>query len=892
MPNADLESITMDSEQSRNYWLSKLKGNLQKCCFCYDRRDLGAQQRLMAEVKFAFDGDLSAKLIHLSNNSDIRLQMILIAGVVALLRRYTGEPDIIAGTTIHKQEVEGDFINTILPLRNQVDISLSFKELLLQVKQTLLEAIENQNFPMETLLNQLDLPATGFDFPLFDVVILLENIQARSYIDSINPNVVFIFKREGQNIEGRLEYNSTYYFPDSIELIITHLITLFTKTLEDINSPLETVEIISDHERECLLVDFNHTRWDYPEQKTIHRLFEEQVSQTPENTAVVFNGKSLTYRELNDRANRLAHWIRKQGVKPEKIVAIMVERSLDMAVGVIGILKSGAAYLPIDPRLPADRIEYILIDSEATLLVTQRRINQQGHWNGISCYLLDDPSFDEADLSNPENINKAGDLAYMIYTSGTTGHPKGVMIEQRSISNTLRWRKDEYQLDHNDKVLQLFSYAFDGFLTSFFTPLISGAQVLLLDDDMAKNPIAIKNCIAAEGVTHFIAVPALFSAICDFVTKDEFRSLRIVTLAGEKVTEGLLQKYHHLNPQFELVNEYGPTENSVASTIFRNMQACSRITIGKPIRNTCVYILDQNGQLQPMGVVGEICLSSEGLARGYHKNQELTAEKFFPNPFVGRSDIVEAFHESTPVEGLSLQRMYRTGDLGRWLPDGNIDYISRNDHQVKIRGFRIELGEVESYLHKLKSVKEVIVIDKEDANGGRYLCAYLILEEDSSIAEVREYAAQGLPDYMMPSFFVAIDKIPLTLNGKIDKKALPQPQLGVNQATAYVAPRNPTEEKMVDLWRELLGVDKIGINDSFFELGGDSLKATSLVARIYKDIGMEISLIDIFNQPSIKEIVAKLQPPSDSSAEELQEIEKLLTELEEQLEGEAAPSNE
>ncbi|MCK4260471.1 MAG: amino acid adenylation domain-containing protein [Halanaerobiales bacterium] len=697
---------------------------------------------------------------------------------------------------------------------------------------------------------------------LFDSIIVIENypldkqlteknnilkVESYSMFESTNFDLTLAVEMNNQ-YTMQFSYNTLKFDEQLISRLSEHFCNILNFVIEKPDEKLSEIEMLSKEEKDKVLYKFNNTYAEYPRDKTLHELFEEQVEKTPDHIALIYQNQKLTYRELNEKANQLARTLQGKEIKPEELVGIMVERSLKMIIGIIGILKSGAAYLPIDPKYPSDRIRYILTDSNVKVLLTQNELTDNAEFEGIMI-ALDNNELYSGDSSNLPKINKPDDLAYVIYTSGTTGKPKGVMIEHKSITNAIIWRKEEYQFGPKDISFQLFSFTFDGFLTSFFTTIVSGARVIILAEDEVKDPIALRTYIRTMYVTNFISVPSLYLAILEVLTEEDAKSLRIITLAGEKVNSDLVKRSKKLNLNLEIVNEYGPTENSVISTIKRNLDSESIITIGKPIANTQIYVVDKNLRLLPIGVSGEMCLGGQGLARGYLNNPELTAEKFVLNPF----------QHNIPGE-----IMYRTGDLARWLHDGNIEFLGRIDHQVKIRGFRIELGEIENCLMNYENIKEVVVIDRKDENGNKYLCAYIVARREINGIELtskklREYLSKNLPDYMIPSYFVQLKKIPLNKNGKLDRKALSEPEGNIRTGVAYEAPRNEVEEKLASIWMEVLAVEKVGINDDFFDLGGHSLKVTILVSKIHKEFDVGIPLDEVFKRPTIKEFAAYIQ---------------------------------
>ena len=568
--------------------------------------------------------------------------------------------------------------------------------------------------------------------------------------------------------------------------------------------------------------------------------------------------EELTYRELNNGANCMANFLRKKGIKPNSVVGIILDRSVETVTAIMGVLKAGGTYLPVDARYPEERIKFILEDSGADVIIFSEKSTDEvfvsvlkkdksAEWTLFSLpehsrservsHIMEADAENNIAFSNPDNVNNGDDTAYIIYTSGTTGTPKGVAVKHKGISNTIQWRKNEYALDGRDRVLQLFSHTFDGFLTSFFTAVASGAAAVFLNEENSRNPIEIANCIVAEKITHFIAVPALYSSILDVLDGKRVDSLRIVTLAGEKVHYSLVEKSKAQIGKLELVNEYGPTECSVASTVLRNMQNADIVTIGRPIANTRIYILDKNQCPQPLGAAGEICIGGIGVAKGYLNNKLLTEDKFVPDPFV-------------PCE-----KMYKSGDLARYLPNGEIEYIGRADRQVKIRGYRIETDEIRNRILDISGIKDAVVTAAEDGTGEVCLRAYFVSGTKMTIPDIREHLYNVLPEYMVPGFICQIDKIPLTTTGKIDVKALEQYKyLESEEEKNTDEPFSETEEKLICIWKEVLGIQKVGRNSNFFDLGGHSLKAVTLIFKIQGEFGVEVRLSDVFNRRTLQSL--------------------------------------
>lgn len=566
----------------------------------------------------------------------------------------------------------------------------------------------------------------------------------------------------------------------------------------------------------------------------------------------------LTYTELNRKSNQLARVLIEKGIRPDDLVGIMAERSLEMVIGILGILKAGGAYLPLDPEYPETRIKYMIEDSQVKIILTQRHLTSKVEFNGDLVLIDSTETLYQGDDSNLGFRSRSENLAYTIYTSGSTGQPKGVAIEHRGVANLKTFFEIRLGVSSKDRIIQFAPFSFDASVWEMCMSLLTGASLFLVSKDIINDSFKFEDFLNQNEITIATLPPPFLASL----NPERIHSLRKVIVAGSASTTELLNNWVD---RVEYFDAYGPTETTVCATAWKSGTEKvneNLVPIGSPITNTQVYIVDKNLKLQPIGLVGEICVSGVGLARNYLNKPELTAKKFVDNPFApGR-------------------KMYRTGDLGRWRPDGNIEFLGRMDNQVKVRGHRIEIGEIEFQLRQYPNLKDVIITGIPDEIGDMVLAAYFVAVKELSVQELKEYLAKSIPSYMIPTFFVQLDQLPLTMNGKIDKKALPKPQKNIKLNRDFVPPQNDTELKMASIWNELLGIDKIGLNDSFFELGGDSLKATLLVGRIHKELNMEISLLDIFKSPALKEMAASLKPYGDS-VEELAEIEKLLTEIEE-----------
>ncbi|WP_160397625.1 non-ribosomal peptide synthetase [Paenibacillus sp. MMS18-CY102] len=811
-------------------------------------------------VDFLLSQELSGRIKSFLTEQGCSMQALLNSVAAIYFYKTEGENGLIVGMPVsnrigkREKEMFGMFASTI-PFRLQMNADGNIHDLLKQANSQLSQSLVHQKYPYEWLIQDLELHKKGFD-GLFDKSVNVYNFKPVTYVggDAVETNEYYTgnqlfslqMKVNDWRSDGALtvsfDYKKSDYADAQIEQMWTSMNRILTHILDAPERCVNDIEMIDPVEKAKILHGWNNAFSDYQRDKTLHQLFEDQVERTPEAIAIVLGNQRLTYRELNERANRLARNLQKQGAGADQLVAIMVDRSLEMVVGVMGILKAGGAYVPVDPTYPADRIAYMLQDSGAKLLLAQR-----GRMADVQCtaqvvYVDDQASYDE-DGTNVKAATGPNGLAYVIYTSGSTGKPKGVMIEHRNVINTLNWKQQIWKLNEHHRVVCPLSFAFDAFVPGLFVPLLSGATHIMLLDEETKNPQSVAEAIASYQATHLIIGPSLLSAVLPQLDPEGAESLRSIVLGGEALTSELAERIYSACRAVEIIHEYGPTESSIVASALK-VERGIPITIGRPIDNTRIYIVNTAGQMQPVGVVGELCIAGEGLARGYLNRPELTEEKFVENPFA-------------PGE-----KMYRTGDLARWMPDGTIEFIGRMDHQVKIRGYRIELGEIETALLTIPVICEAVVLARVDHTGDKYLCAYVVADCEVSVQDMRAHLSRHLSSYMIPAQFVQLKKMPLSSNGKIDRKALEQIEQFLSLEIAYEAPRNEQETIIASIWQEVLGVARIGIDDHFLERGGHSLKAMMMLSRVEKKLGMPLSLSQFFKSPTIRawaEHLAKAQ---------------------------------
>lgn len=835
-----------------SYWKKQLSG-VPVLELPTDRPRPAAQTFPGAHQSLVLPKTLGDDLKSLGRKSGATPFMTLLAAFQALLHRYTGQEDIAVGSPIAnrtRSEIEGligFFVNTVV-LRTGLSGDPTFQELLARVREVALDAYEHQDLPFEKLVEELHPDRNLSHNPLFQVMFSFQNVPRSNLslpglsastidvdADAAKFDLTLSMAEAADSLTASFQYNTDLFEGTTIARMLRHFRTLLEGVVADPDRRLSDLPILSEGERRQLLAEWNDTRKDYPRGKCIHELFEAEAERSPDAVAVVFQDKQLTYRELNRRANQLARYLQKRGVGPEVLVGICMERSLDTVVGLLGILKAGGAYLPLDPAYPKERIAFMLEDTKAQVLLSQQSLLANLPESKAQVIRLDsDWETIAADGDgNPVPTVTEANLAYVIYTSGSTGQPKGVAIAHRSTVTLLRWARTIFTPEDLAGVLASTSICFDLSVFELFMPLSWGGKVIL-----AKDVLQLPALRAAGDVTLVNTVP---SAILELLRIGAVpAAVRTISLAGEPLRTPVVKQIYEQRNVERVFDLYGPSEDTTYST-WALRKSSGPATIGRPVANTEIYILDPHLQPVPLGVPGELHIGGMGLARCYMNRPDLTAEKFIPHPFSAEPGA----------------RLYKTGDLARYLVDGNIELLGRIDHQVKIRGFRIELGEIESVLVRHPAVHEAVVAVREDGSKDLRLVAYVVPKRDSrpELADLRGLLKSKLPDYMIPSAFVLLDVLPLTPNGKVDRRALPAPEARRPESgNRFVPPADALELQLTKIWEEVLGVKPIGVKDNFFDLGGHSLLAVRLFAQIRKLTGKNPPLAALFRAPTVEEL--------------------------------------
>ncbi len=798
--------------------------------------------------------ELLQKIRALSQREGTTVFMTLLAAFQVLLSRYSRQEEIVVGTPIAgrtRPELEpliGDFIN-MLAIRTHLAADISFREFLGNVRETALQAYDNQDLPFEKLVEEIEHGRDMSRTPVFQAIFILETappappamhgleVELLEFDPPTAKNdLILMLAEEASGLKAKLEYRTELFAKTTAERFLRHYRTLLESIATNVGQPSTRLSILAQAEREQVVTTWNQTESSQPPDGCIHQLFEAQCVRSPEAIAVQFHEQQLSYGELNRRANQLAHHLRRLGVRPDSRVGVCVERSAEMMVALLGILKSGGAYVPLDPAYPRARLGFMLQDSGADVLLTQENWRESLPSTGVQVVCMDRDwrEISREPSANPHSEASASNLCYVIFTSGSTGQPKGVQLEHRNVVNFLNSTRRLFALGQSDTYLGVASMSFDASVLDFYLPLTVGAKLVIVESSLVRDANALAHALAQTGITAMHATPSTWRSLLEAGWRGD-KKIKILS-GGEALAWDLARVL--LSCGSALWNLYGPTETGVYSAIHRVTESDGAVLVGRPVDNTQIYILDPHQQPVPIGVPGEICIGGAGVARGYLQRPELTAEKFVTHPF-------------RPGE-----RMYRTGDLGRFRLDGTIEWLARMDDQVKLRGFRIELGEIEAVLRQHPGIRQAIVDIRASKSGDQRLVAYLVGENGGpDISAMRSFLKSKLPEYMLPAVFVTLDTLPVSANGKLNRSALPdlsdeRPNVPGN----FIPPTTPAQIAVAEIFCEILGVRKASLDDNFFELGGHSLLATRVVSRLRDRFQIEVTPRFLFESPTVGEL--------------------------------------
>ncbi|MGG4217920.1 non-ribosomal peptide synthase/polyketide synthase [Paenibacillus jamilae] len=842
-----------DTQKAFLYWKALLEGYEESSQLPYANL-MGRSPYHAEHLELNLNGERTGALQRIALNEQVTINTLLQTAWGILLQKYNGTDDVVFACSTNLLKATSESSRSIglknhnFPVRIQTEAGANFVELMRKVQRQTDESAAFKHLPMSEIVT-----TTAQQQALNGHRMVFETVSEGAYTEqeSYDFNIIVL---QGDMIQIDFSYNAQVYNRQSVSQIQGHLLQLLEQIIARPDSLIKEIDLLTEQERKRIIQVWGNTAAEYSREQTIHGLFEEQVLQTPNQVAVYFEGQQLTYQELNERANRLASTLRSYGVKADSLVSLMTERSVEMIVGILGVLKAGGAYIPIDPTYPEERIRYMLDDSGTEILLTQRHLAEkvlfegklivlESEWDGAAVDSSKTNVYGETvsvyhqNYLDLEDASGPNDLAYVIYTSGTTGQPKGVMLEHHGLSNLKTYFEQKLSITPSDRIVMFASYSFDTSCSEIIQSLLCGATLYIPSSETILDYQRFEDYMATCRIT-IATLPPNYAV---YLNPDRMPDLRVLLTAGSASTAELVSKW---KDRVSYYNAYGPTENSVATSLWRvseeNSESGGIISIGRPVSNHRVYIMDAHGNLSPAGVPGELCVSGPGLARGYLHRPELTQEKFVVNPFAAGE--------------VGYERMYRTGDLARWLPDGNIEFLGRLDHQVKIRGYRIELGEIETQIVKVESIKESIVMARADQQGDYQLTAYYVAEKEISGSMLLNLLNEKLPNYMVPSYFIQLPSMPLTPNGKIDRKALPAFDKHADSTAEYAEPRTAMEVKLAQIWREVLDIPSVGIYHNFFAIGGHSLRATALAAKIHKELNIELPLRYVFDFPTIEKM--------------------------------------
>ncbi|WP_448269191.1 non-ribosomal peptide synthetase [Nostoc sp. DSM 114159] len=886
------KSHSNDLLSQKIYWINKLSGELPETNLMLDYVRPSFPTDRNKSLSFDLSNDLSKAIIKLAKGSYFSTYLILVSALNILLQKYTRNNDVIIGIPIYEENCTGCVNSKVIPLRTQVTHQLSFKDFIFEVKDAIIGAFNNQNYNFNELIKLLELSTSPNRCPIFDIVVLLENIHSKKDLNQLNNDITVCFSVNGEDIIINVEYKEHLFQSENIKLMIRYYANGLESIIKNVNDKISDILFLKESDTHQLLKQYNNNTKKYPVDRTINQLFEEQVSQTPNKIAVVHKLTKLTYQEVNIKANQIARLLRNIGVSKGDFVGIFKNRDINFLIAILAIHKAGGAYVPIDSTYPPNRIKYMLSNSEVKFILTDcsllnslsELVEDDSKLSSIIC--LDDVlnktklganktelkiyskcDFERLPHDNLEHLNDAVTPAYMLYTSGSTGLSKGAIIRHDGAINHIYAQFDELEFRSEFCFLQSAPSSTDISVWQFLAPLLIGGKTIIVDIETVAIPEQLFAVLKSEQITVVELVPTLFGGLLEYTSQLPnheriLPDLKWMILSGESVSVKWVNKWLEIYPHIRIANAYGPTEAADDITQFivnKPLPENQRtVPIGKPLANLNLYILDEEMQLLPIGVPGEICVSGIGVGDGYWKNEEKTSLSFVPNPF---TDTINS------LPGNRRDLIYKTGDLGRWLTDGNIEFLGRIDHQVKIRGFRVELGEIETFLGQHPNVRENVVVVQQEQADNVQLVAYVVAKTEvvPSISELRSFLKGKLPDHMIPSAFVVLKNLSLAPSGKVDRKALPKPDnLRPELETAYVSPRNEIERTVAEIWQKVLKVEKVGIKDNFFELGGHSLNVLQVYSKVRELLKADLAITDLFKYPTINSLSQYLTQKDNS----------------------------
>ncbi|HVF90480.1 MAG TPA: amino acid adenylation domain-containing protein, partial [Blastocatellia bacterium] len=830
-------------KEDRDYWINRLSTELEPSSLRLDFERPALEGKEAEALELSLPDSVYRKLARISGNSPELFYAVLLASLKACLYKYTGSASIVVGAPSRRSDT-GEGEPNVVALLDELKGGMTFRQLLLNVRETVLEAFARQSYPFSRLVNDLGMIEAKNRCPLFDVALVYEGLQIS--MPDVGNDITITFRQTEGGASGRIEYDGRLFRQESIEYFSRHFRNLLREALENVDTPIADLEMVCEDERRRLIVDWNDSTGEWPAERCIHQLFEERVSIAPGDIALVFEGEALTYMDLNVRANKVAHFLRRSGVGPESVVGLCMERSPDLVICVLAVLKAGGAYLPLDPSYPGDRLAFMIDDARPKVVLSQERSADALAGCNANVFCVDTiaQEIENESVDDPRSDVAAENLAYVIYTSGSTGKPKGVMIEHSSVCNLALSQISAFDISPRSRLLQFASSSFDASVSEIFTALLAGARLCLARREELLPGPPLSGLLDRQQISVVTLPPTALSAMGG----QSLPHLKTLVVAGEACGPQVVRRWSEGR---KFINAYGPTEATVCATMEEESRSAERGSIGRGMRNVKVYVLDERGRVAGVGVAGEIYIGGRGVGRGYIGREEVTAERYVPDPYGGEGG----------------GRMYRTGDIGRYVEGGRIEYLGRVDEQVKVRGYRIELGEVEAALLSYAGVTEAVAMAREDEPGDKRLVAYFIGKDGAKIATegLRNHLLTILPEYMVPGTFLQLESLPLSPAGKIDRRGLPAPGSARRLLDdSFVAPRTGSEELLANIWAQVLNVEKVGIDDNFFTLGGDSIRSVQVLSKAW-DAGLAVSLQKLFELKTVRRIAEDIEataPPA------------------------------